>query len=297
MPDDNTLTPDPTPAVGITAESEPESSPVVETTTETQPSYEAMQDRLKRLEANAAGSRKEWERERQARERAENEANQYRVWFNQYQMQQQQAATPQPQTAPDEEIAESVYSAVVDGDKRKIADSFRRLREQAKRESQAEMGQYLQAASVQASQSESFRGYLAQSGIAPGNPMFQKVWDRAQELSRNPSYAYTGGHAGWLTSLAVEQVKAESAGAKTQAKEEARQQSVDESFTEGNGGRGAAAPPGKKATSDRMFLTDDEMKFVRYDERKGIKREDSIKRLWNALRPEERRSRMERKHA
>jgi len=284
------------PPSGTTGAAEPEQIPVVESTSEgAQPSIDTLQERIKRLEANAAGSRKEWERERAERQRVEAEAQAMRAYLaQQQQVMQQQSA---PQSVPEEEVASEIYDAVIDGDKKRIAQALRKQKDYASYEAQQRMAQYMGQAAQQAQGFQSLQGYMGRVGVTDANsPLAVKTTERFNAISRDPAYAFAGGNPHWLMTIAVNEAKAELATSGATTKEEGRKQAVAESFSEPSRSTGAA--PGKTPVSNnRMYLTSDELKFVEYDVRKGKNREESIKRMWNALRPEERDRRLEGKRA
>lgn len=292
MPESDTLTSPEAPPSGITATGEPETNQAVDSTSEgTQPSIETLQERIKRLEANAAGSRKEWERERSERQRVEAEAQAMRAY-----MAQQQAIVAQqsaPQSMPEEEIAAEVYDAVIDGDKKRIANALRKQKEIAAYEARQSMAQYVGQAAQQAQGFQTLQTYMTRVGVTdPNSALAVKTTERFNSISRDPNYAFTGGNPQWLISIAVNEAKAELAATGSATKEEGRRQAVSDSFSEPS--RSSGSTPGKAPVSNnKMVLTDEEMRFVEWDVRKGQKRDEVVKRMWNALRPEERARRLE----
>ena len=297
MSQSNPLTSDPAPlASETTAGTEPGAVVDADSTPEgVQPSIETLQERIKRLEANAAGSRKEWERERAERQRIEAEAQAMRVYLTQQQqvMQQQSA----PQSAPEDDAASEIYDAVIDGDKKRIATALRKQRDAAAYEAQQRMAGYMGQAAQQAQGFQSLQGYMARVGVTdPNGPLAIKTTERFNSIARDPNYAFTGGNPQWLMTIAVNEARAELAKDGAGSKEEGRKQAVSESFSEPSKSTGST--PGKPAVSNtKMYLTPDEMKWVEYDVRKGKNRDETVKRLWNALRPEDRAARLEAKRA
>ena len=293
MASEDTLTPAEEPGVIQTSEVGPESEVETQTTTEvgSQPDLDV---RMKRLEANLAGTRKEWEKEKTAREKAEAEAQQYRNWAQQQQMMQQQAMQQQSISSgqSDDDMAKAEYEAIIEGNQGKLAEIRRRQRESMRAEASQQFNQTFQQLAQAAAQQQAMSRYLGKAG-AENQP---KIDARARQIAVDPEYIQLHGNDPRLIAIiAANEVKAELASSKKEAKESARSDSVDAAYTEGARSNGAK-PGGTPMTKSKMVFSAEELRVIQYDmKRRGMTEDEAKKKYWNAMRPEQREGRLAKK--
>lgn len=275
----------------LTSTSEPESPVGQDTTAEGGTPPDALESRLKRLEANIKGTHKELEKERARASQLEEEKRRLEMqnWQMQSMWQQQQQAAPAVAKTEysDEELAQQEYQAIIDGNPGKLAEVRRKQREAAVTAADQRWQGNFQQMAAEAQRAEALKRIMSRVGITdPTSQAYIKTQLKMRELSMDPDYAtVTRNDPALLATLASEQVKAELAAGTKNAKEQARDESVEGAYTEGS--RGSA--PGKGvAPRAKMSFTEAEMKLIRYDVRRGMKEEDAKKRYWNNLPADER---------
>ena len=301
MGDSETLTSELEPG-NPTSNSEPETDqPDISVPDGTPPSLDQLQARLKRLEANATGSRKEWEKEKQRAEKAETELQQLRYQITQQQMAyqaQQQAARPAaPQGDVYADLAKDEYDAIIEGNQAKLAQVRRRHAEIMASESDRRSQESMTRMTMMQQRQQALRNYMGRIGITDeSSAAYQRTNKKLMEIAANPEYTMLSGNdPAMMAVIAANEVRAEMEREKAGAKSSARSESVTEGFTEGT--RSSGSPPGTKVTSNRIYLNDAEMKLIRYDMKRGISEEEAKKRYWNHLPESVRLERLERKRA
>lgn len=285
---ENALTSADEPGEILTSDVEPE-SPIAVSTPEGGAPPDALDARVKRLEANIKGTKAEYEREKAARERAEGEAQQLRNWMMQQQTAQQQPA-PAPAGPSYDDLEKARYDATIEGNVSRLTEIGRQQREIIRREEAEARNRELQQLGQMAYQQQTLQRYMGELG-----PEAQpKVEARARQIATDPKFVGVHGNdPRMIAIMATEQVRAESKAGVSSAKEQAREESSNGAFTEGS--RGAA--PGKTVVPKaKMTFSAEEMKLIHYDMRRhGMTEEDAKKRFWNAMRPETRDARLARK--
>lgn len=259
---------------------EPESAPDADLSTSPQPTLEEVIAERDRYKAAAKGSdklSKEWQQEKERRERLE--------WQLQQLQQQIPAAQPQPKPAEptDEELAEQLNAAVLDVDKSRTGRILGEIQARAQRRSEeAIMGRIGQAVTYN-QQQQSYGGYLAEMGILPNTPIHQRTIVLLQEMQNNPKYSFTGGNQAWLTTIAAERARAEMGLSKTNAMETIKMETSASAGSE-SGSKGDGAPPGKVTTkSDAIYLTAEEKRVAA--KMYGGSVAEAEKRYWNNMNP------------
>jgi len=285
MPEDPNLTATTEPADGSTSGEAPDSDSAADSSTEApQPTVEEMQERIKRLEANYSGTRKEWEREKSERERL-TQQNDYLMRQVQHPAAPQAAAPARGPSPEYRQVSETFYQAVLDGDKDKMAG----ILEDIGSRPMAQMGQLLQASAQFQFRQQSFNTYLDKRGIKPGSELHREAQTRIEAAKSNPEYAWATDQNA-LQAAVVGDLLIERAGNLGVAKEKARKDQVDAAFTEGTG---KGSLPGKSAGGgEKVHLTQEEMKMVRHMQRAdGISEEAAKKKYWEHLPPNVRQAR------
>jgi hypothetical protein len=263
-----------------------DSGPVADTDTELsinpQPTLEELTARMQRLEGNLKGKSREAEEERQRRQTLERQLDDYH---------RQREAPPKPviTEASDEELAEQLNEATINGDRSKTASILKQIHQKAKRESTAEMTQIVQQATTQSQFQQSYQSYLADAGLKPGTALQQRTAQIVQEMQddikaygASSRYYHMGNNLAWMTSVAVERAKGALGAGKVEATETARRQTSQSAGTE-SGARGNGNPPGKSSTtSSVIYLTEKEKKSARglYD---NLSAAEAERRIWDGL--------------
>jgi len=289
---EETLTSETEPGETLTSTAEPESPVETQTSTEASPQPD-LSKRLERLEANLAGTTKEWKRVQAEKDqiaaekqRVEAENIQYRQWFQQQQM--AQSAITQTTSGPSyDDLSKQKYEATIEGNTSRITEIERQQREIIRREEAAARNQEMQQLAQMAYQQQAMQRYMGEAGTSSQ----AKIEAEARKIATDPAYtAVHGNDPRLITIMATERVRAELAAGKAGAKEQAREESTNGAYTEGTKG----SPPGKAPVAkDKMVFTSEDMRMITYDmKRHGMSEVEAKKKYWNAMRPEQREARL-----
>jgi len=263
-----------------TAVEEPGAKPTSETAPETavqssdsapaQPTIDELQARLTRLEANVKGRTTELQREREEKERLRQQLDS---------LTRSRPEPPPPQNAgiePEyENEADVLYTAVLEGDKKKIAGILKTTRERPVQQ----VAQMMQQLAAVQTQQQSLAQYLHDSGMKQGTGIYNDAMERIEAAKNDPKYAFAGGNPNWLASVIINEMRAE--GKKSEARESVRQDNVDAAAGDVQKG---GAPGAREAKAQKMYFTAAETaaiaKFARID---GTDIVTAQKKYWNNM--------------